>query len=225
MQYPTLTISRRQFGAESMTDRLGRIHDRETFLDLARSEVKRAQRYGRSMTVLLLEVDDRDAIAAKYGDGWVEILMDIVAMVCRETLRDPDILGRYSDSVLAFILPESADAAGVQLAARLIEGVSDIRLPSAKGALTFTVSAGVAASVGTVADIAEIFNQAERQLAAAHGAGIEQVKGCFVGERREHLDEALARLGRRESDRQSEENIAVELTSEELEMLLNRKPN
>ena len=81
----------------------------------------------------------RDAIVAKYGDGWVEILMDIVAMVCRETLRDPDILGRYSDSVLAFILPESADAAGVQLAARLIEGVSDIRLPSAKGALTFTV--------------------------------------------------------------------------------------
>ena len=152
-----------------MTDRLGRIYDRETFLDLAQSEVKRAQRYGRSMTVLLLEVDDRDAIAAKYGDGWVEILMDIVAMVCRETLRDPDILGRYSDSVLAFILPESADAAGVQLAARLIEGVSDIRLPSAKGALTFTVSAGVAASVGTVADIAEIFNQAEGQLAAAHG--------------------------------------------------------
>ncbi|MFP6759040.1 MAG: diguanylate cyclase, partial [Alphaproteobacteria bacterium] len=147
------------------------------------------------------------------------------AMVCRETLRDPDILGRYSDSVLAFILPESADAAGVQLAARLIEGVSDIRLPSAKGALTFTVSAGVAASVGTVADIAEIFNQAERQLAAAHGVGVEQVKGCFVGERREHLDEALARLGRRESDRQSEEFTAVELTSEELEMLLNRKPN
>ena len=208
-----------------MSDRLGRIHDRETFLDLAQSEVKRAQRYGRSMTVLLLEVDDRDAIVAKYGDGWVEILMDIVAMVCRETLRDPDILGRYSDSVLAFILPESADAAGVQLAARLIEGVSDIRLPSAKGALTFTVSAGVAASVGTVADIAEIFNQAERQLAAAHGVGVEQVKGCFVGERREHLDEALARLGRRESDRQSEEFTAVELTSEELEMLLNRKPN
>ena len=208
-----------------MTDRLGRIYDRETFLDLAQSEVKRAQRYGRSMTVLLLEVADRDAIAAKYGDGWVEILMDIVAMVCRETLRDPDILGRYSDSVLAFILPESADAAGVQLAARLIEGVSDIRLPSAKGALTFTVSAGVAASVGTVADIAEIFNQAEGQLAAAHGAGIEQVKGCFVGERREHLDEALARLGRRESDRLSEEFTAVELTHEELEMLLNRKPN
>ena len=203
-----------------MTDRLGRIYDRETFLDLAQSEVKRAQRYGRSMTVLLLEVADRDAIAAKYGDGWVEILMDIVAMVCRETLRDPDILGRYSDSVLAFILPESADAAGVQLAARLIEGVSDIRLPSAKGALTFTVSAGVAASVGTVADIAEIFNQAEGQLAAAHGAGIEQVKGCFVGERREHLDEALARLGRRESDRLSEEFTAVELTHEELEMLL-----
>jgi len=208
-----------------MSDRLGRIHDRETFLDLAQSEVKRAQRYGRSMTVLLLEVDDRDAIVARYGDGWVEILMDIVAMVCRETLRDPDILGRYSDSVLAFILPESADAAGVQLAARLIEGVSDIRLPSAKGALTFTVSAGVAASVDTVADIAEIFNQAERQLAAAHGVGVEQVKGCFVGERREHLDEALARLGRRESDRQSEEFTAVELTSEELEMLLNRKPN
>ncbi|MFP6756736.1 MAG: hypothetical protein VCC99_00745, partial [Alphaproteobacteria bacterium] len=62
-----------------MSDRLGRIHDRETFLDLAQSEVKRAQRYGRSMTVLLLEVDDRDAIVAKYGDGWVEILMDIVA--------------------------------------------------------------------------------------------------------------------------------------------------
>lgn len=177
------------------------------------------------MTVLLLEVDDREAIAATYGDGWIEILMDIVAMVCRETLREPDILGRYSDSVLAFILPESADAAGVQLAARLIEGVSDIRLPSARGSITFSVSAGVAASVGTVADIDEILTQAERQLAMAHGAGVEQVKGCFVGERREHLDEALARLGRRDSDSPHEDSTAVELTHEELEMLLNRKPN
>lgn len=225
MQYPSSTTRLARTGISALSDRLGRIYDRDTFLDLARSEVKRAQRYGRSMTVLLLEVDDRDAIAAKYGEGWVDILVDIVAMVCRETLREPDILGRYSDSVLAFVLPESVDSAGVRLAARLIEGVSDIRLPSAKGQISFTVSAGVAASVGGVADVDEILAHAERQLAAAHGAGVEKVKGCFVGERRENLDEALSRLGRRQSDSDQEESTSVELTHDELEMLLNRKPN
>ncbi len=206
-----------------MTKRLGRIHDRETFLERAESEVRRAQRYERTVTVLLLEVDKRNAITAKHGEAWVEILIDIVALVCRENLRDPDVLGRYEDGLLAFILPEANESAGVLLDARLVKGLSDLCLPTARGPLTFTISAGVAASVGEVAELSEILGAAEAQLAAAHKAGGRQVRGCFVGERREHLDEALARLGRRGSDNGHDELRSVELTSDELNLLLSSR--
>lgn len=206
-----------------MTNRIGRIHDRETFLERAESEVRRAQRYERTVTVLLLEVDERNAITAKHGEAWVEILIDIVALVCRENLRDPDVLGRYEDGVLAFVLPEANESAGVRLADRLTKGLSELRLPTARGPLTFTISAGVAASVGEVAELSEILGAAEAQLVAAHKAGGRQVRGCFVGERREHLDEALARLGRRGSDNGYDEIRSVELTSDELNLLLSSR--
>ncbi len=206
-----------------MEYRLARIHDRETFLERAESEVRRAQRYGRTLTILMLEVDDRRSIATTHGEAWLEVLTAILALVCRETLRAPDILGRYGDECLAFVLPEANEAAGVQLAARLIRGLRGISLPTATGPLTFTVSAGVAASVGQVAKLADIVVNCERQLHAARAAGGNQVKGCFVGDRRDRLDEALARLGRRRTDPKDAGESAVELTREELELLLERK--
>jgi len=205
-----------------MNDRLGRIHDRETFLERADSEVRRARRYGRTLTLLLLEVDDRENLAATHGEAWVALLAEVIGLVSRENLRDPDILGHYREGVLAFALPEADEAAGVRLATRLIDGLAGISLPTARGPLTFTVSAGVAASVGEVAELAHIVAAAEAQLAAAHAAGGRQVKGCFVGERRESLDQALARLGRRSSDKAATDERAVTLTQEELQALLAR---
>lgn len=204
-----------------MRDRLARIHERDTFLERAVSEVRRAQRYGRTLTVLMLAVDSRSAIVKRYGRAWFDLLMDIIGLICRENLRDPDILGRHNEHVLAFLLPEANEAAGVQLAARLITGLSAIRLPTANGELAFSVSAGVAATVGEVAELEHILEIAEDELKAAQAAGGRQVKGCFVGDRREHLDEALARLGRRRNDA-GEVRQAVELTAEELDVLLKR---
>ena len=205
-----------------MRDRLARIHERDTFLERAESEVRRAQRYGRTLTVLMLAVDSRSAIVKRYGRAWFDLLMDIIGLICRENLRDPDILGRHNEHVLAIVLPEAGEASGVQLAARLIAGLSAIRLPTANGELAFTVSAGVAATVGEVAELDHILSNAEDQLKAAQAAGGHQVKGCFVGDRREHLDEALARLGRRRTD-PDEVTQAVELTREELDVLLRRR--
>lgn len=205
-----------------MEQRLARIHDRETFLERAEAEVRRAERYGRTLTVLMLAVDDPGSIAAKHGEAWLEVLTAILGLVCRETLRVPDILGRYGDDCLAFFLPEANEADGVQLAARLVKGLGAIRLPTATGSLAFTVSVGVAATVGQVAKLADIVVNAERQLRAARAAGGNQVKGCFVGDRRDRLDEALARLGRRRTDAKGDER-AVELTREEIALLLDRK--
>ena len=203
---------------------LTQIHDRDALLERAESEVLRIRRYGRSMTLLILEVDNHQDIRSSHGDAWLEMVTRIIGLVCRETLREPDILGHLGDHCLAFILPEADEAAGVQLAHRLIEALSQIRLPAARGLLSFTVSVGVATTVGEVAALDGVIDGAQRQLRAAQSLGGNRFKGCFVGDRREVMDEALVRLGRRNSDAEDTATV-VELTHEELDHLLRRGPD
>ena len=56
-----------------------------------------------------------------------------------------------------------------------------------------------------------VMDGAQRQLRAAQSPGGDRVKGCFVSNRREVMDEALMRLGRRNSDAEDTATV-VELT-------------
>ena len=107
------------------TDELTRIYNRRRFMECAKEEHKRSQRYNHSMGLVMFDIDHFKAINDTYGhDGGDEVLRKMASLV-KEHLRETDVIGRLGGEEFAIILPET-DAAGViQLVERLRQTLAE----------------------------------------------------------------------------------------------------
>jgi len=107
------------------TDELTRIYNRRKFMECAREEHKRSQRYRHSMGLVMFDIDHFKAINDTYGhDGGDEVLRKMASFV-KEHLRETDITGRLGGEEFGIILLET-DVAGVtQIIERLRQSLAE----------------------------------------------------------------------------------------------------
>ena len=163
-------------------DRLADTDDRQRFLDLAKREVLRARRYGKSLSAVVLGADHYDRIEDRHGPAVSEEVRRILALLCLDCLRDTDIFMDYGQGRFAILLPEAGAASAAQLAERLRTAVLGASLPTARGALTFTASFGVATASGETAELELLLDLARRALRTAMEGGGNRVEQSTVGE-------------------------------------------
>lgn len=126
------------------------LYNRRYFFYRFNSEIQRAKRYGRTLSLIILDVDEfkqfNDRIGHLAGDGLLRALADLILKNIRRSDEKPsyevDIACRYGGDELAIILPEAASIQGQAAAERLR---SDIE---AKGA--FAVAERIRRQVETV---------------------------------------------------------------------------
>lgn len=105
---------------------LPQLLDRETGL-LNRSatewklnyEVVRAKRYKRSVTVLLLSIDNLDLTIEKYGPLAGAELITYLGSLLKEHTRDTDFVGRVENNLFAIVCPETAQAQALTIVRRI----------------------------------------------------------------------------------------------------------
>jgi diguanylate cyclase (GGDEF)-like protein/PAS domain S-box-containing protein len=124
------------------TDPLTGLANRARFSALAADEIRRAQRYGRPLAVVMLDIDYFKGINDTYGHGVGDMALQAFAGLCRGMVREPDLVARLGGEEFALLLPETDRAGGLALAERLRAAVAAMRL--AELPLAMTVSAGVA---------------------------------------------------------------------------------
>ena len=135
-----------QLAALAARDPLTGILNRRTILDRLAEELSRARRQGGSLTVGMCDVDHFKAVNDTHGhQAGDEVLRGFTAFV-QAQLRKYDSVGRYGGEEFLVIAPGVRDTGGVGLFERLCEQVSRVALPTARGALTVTVSIGVASA-------------------------------------------------------------------------------
>jgi len=78
----------------SRTDPLTGIYNRGYFMDLGKREISILQRYDRPLALMMLDIDRFKRINDTYGHGVGDDAIRFVADLCRDVLRDTDILGR-----------------------------------------------------------------------------------------------------------------------------------
>ncbi|MBI4616053.1 MAG: sensor domain-containing diguanylate cyclase [Planctomycetes bacterium] len=150
-------------------------------------EVARAQRAGRSVGLVVFDVDRFKAVNDQHGHAHgTQLLVELAGLVSR-TLRTTDIparkprapedavVGRYGGDEFEILLPET-DAAGVASAgARLLEAVRwHLFLPSALN-LRVTLSIGAAVFPLHGSGAQELFLRADEALYRAK----EEGRNCF----------------------------------------------
>jgi diguanylate cyclase (GGDEF)-like protein len=157
------------------TDALTGLYNRRHFSELTAREFQRAQRYGRPLCAVMLDVDHfkrvNDTHGHAAGDG---VLKDLAAR-CRQVLRKTDLLGRYGGEEYAIVLPEADLAAACQTAERLRRECSQRAFEVGDSRIAVTVSLGVAALDEECASQDTLLDRADHALYAAKHAGRNQV--------------------------------------------------
>jgi diguanylate cyclase (GGDEF)-like protein len=148
-------------------DALTGLHNRRYFHETLQREVARAQRYDRTLALVVFDLDDfkaiNDRIGHLAGDGVLAEAADRV----RDVVRSADVACRIGGDEFAVILPESSLRDADQLYRRLEAAVSSRPLGQA-GRLH--LSAGVT-ELRPDDDAVSFFERADEALYQAKGAG------------------------------------------------------
>ncbi len=173
----------------AITDDLtGLANHRQFYHQLAR-EVRRAQRYQRPLTLLMLDLDYFKEYNDRFGHLAGDQALRETAEVLRRNARDVDILARYGGEEFAIILPETdleraaiqADRIRAAIASHAYRG----KHSNPRGDLT--VSVGVATLTPDIHRIEELVQRADQALYRAKSLGRNRLepgpKGAHTDDR------------------------------------------
>lgn len=123
-------------------DKLTNLYNRRKLDESFALEVARAERYGRPLSAILLDIDHFKAVNDTYGHPVGDAVLTETADRLRAALRTSDIPGRWGGEEFLILCPETPLETAVQLAERLRQNYETRDFPVA-GRLT--ASFGVAA--------------------------------------------------------------------------------
>lgn len=126
------------------TDSLTGIDNRHWFMHQASSEFQRCRRYGRPLSLLLLDVDHFKQVNDTHGHAAGDAVLATLAARCRAQLRDSDILARYGGEEFLICLPETELDKASMIAERLRDTIGASPMTTPAGPVTVTVSVGLA---------------------------------------------------------------------------------
>ena len=144
--------------------------NRTVFCQQVRSRIAECKRGGATLSLVLLEIDQRDHILRHYGQRTREAALAELGRLAQATIREMDLAARYGSSSLALLLPAARLADATRVAERLRDGATQLSVPTDEGPRRITISIG-AIEVCESDNIVTLFRRAEKAVAAGHQNG------------------------------------------------------
>jgi diguanylate cyclase (GGDEF)-like protein len=165
--------------ARSYVDGLTGIHNRRYFDMSLERELRRAQRNGGQLALLLMDIDSFKAYNDHFGHQQGDACLIAVAQALAAMLKRPaDVAARYGGEEFAAILPDTAAEQAACLANAIREHVAALNLAHAPGTNKdhVTLSIGVASfSADRLNEAALLIGAADKALYAAKRGGRDRI--------------------------------------------------
>ncbi|HJV26259.1 MAG TPA: sensor domain-containing diguanylate cyclase [Aromatoleum sp.] len=160
------------------TDFVSELMNRRALLESAELELARARRYGKALSLLVLDIDHFKSINDTLGHYAGDKALQQFATRVRHALREVDLLGRWSAGEFVAVLPETDVARAREVAERVRQMVAATEL-TLDGAprLKLTVSIGIATLAASDEAFDTIIARADAALQDAKNAGRNRVCG------------------------------------------------
>lgn len=128
----------------SLKDPLTELYNRRFLAERLPQEIRRAGRYGRNLSLIMLDIDHFKAINDNYGHGAGDGVLKLCAGMLQEAIRqDVDWAARYGGEEFLLILPETDHAGALVVAERLREQLAGAPMEVGGLAIALTSSFGV----------------------------------------------------------------------------------
>lgn len=167
----------RELSKLAHTDGLTGALNRRRLFEMGEVEFRRARRYGRDLTVLVLDIDRFKSINDRAGHPFGDRVIQAVADCCTGQIRREDALGRIGGEEFAILLPETAAEAGRMLAERLRSAIErQLAQLGAEAGVTVTCSIGGVSLTRAHSEFSDLMAQSDSALYDAKHAGRNQVR-------------------------------------------------
>jgi diguanylate cyclase (GGDEF)-like protein len=134
----------RQFSNEARTDHLTGLANRREFERVMEREVALAERHGRRLSVMMIDLDNLKRINDRQGHGAGDGALRLVAQQLQRVVRASDVCARIGGDEFAVAMPETNIERARDVATRLRSAIHQVSL-SSKSPDQVEVSVGVAA--------------------------------------------------------------------------------
>jgi len=136
----------RRLLVQATTDPLTGLSNRAAFLEKARAEVQRAERTGRSLSVVLLDLDRFKAVNDRHGHPAGDKVLVGAANAISRTIRGIDLAARWGGEEFAVLLVEADESTAGSAVERIREAMAALAPPRVP--VSVTASAGIAVHHG-----------------------------------------------------------------------------
>lgn len=158
-------------------DGLTGLLNHRTFHSILGDEIARSQRYGTSVSLLMLDLDHFKRVNDKYGHVAGDEVLVKVGKLIHHAARSMDKVCRYGGEEIAVILPETKVEGAVIFAERLRSAIeSHLFNIGEDQAISITVSIGVATALKNTTSVKELVDVADQALYVAKNQGRNQVR-------------------------------------------------
>ena len=165
-----LTVKARRLEHRALRDGLTGLFRPELFRETLALELKRVQRYGGGVALVLFDLDDFKRINDGYGHTAGDEVLTAVARVIQRNARASDLVARYGGEEIALLVQGDARSAGF-VARRTLAQIEQVLVRSE---ISVTASAGIADS-SSFASPSTLFEAADEALYEAKRRGKNRV--------------------------------------------------
>jgi diguanylate cyclase (GGDEF)-like protein/PAS domain S-box-containing protein len=167
----------------AITDGLTELHNHKYFIDRLAFEMARSSRFGRELSMILIDVDDFKGVNDRFGHTVGDQTLASLAGVIRGAVRKVDLAARYGGEEFVVLLPETGKRKALVSAERLRDAVerASVVPGGTPGGWRVTISAGVATFPADADSPADLVLRADRALYEAKAAGKNRVVAAASG--------------------------------------------
>ncbi|HWR40849.1 MAG TPA: sensor domain-containing diguanylate cyclase [Patescibacteria group bacterium] len=127
-----------------LTDPLTQLANRRLFDYIIKREINRLRRYGRPLSLMMVDIDYFKRINDTWGHMAGDEILKEIGHLLKKSFRMTDFPARYGGEEFVIILPETEKEAAYVLAEKFRLMISGLLFPTGGEKITLTVSVGIA---------------------------------------------------------------------------------
>ncbi len=155
-----------------VTDELTALFNRRHILELLETELEKAKRYGRDLSLIMMDLDFFKKINDSYGHQFGDKVLKKIGYILQQNTRNLDLVGRYGGEEFLLILPETELKKAALVAEKLRQKIKNEEIEGLDFKLT--ASFGVAQFKDELSQ--QLIKRADKRLYKAKAEGRDRVE-------------------------------------------------
>lgn len=143
--FASIAINNAYLFEMTTTDMMTRLKMKHYFSTVLHERLNSAARTGASLCLIMMDIDRFKQVNDTYGHTCGDSVIEKVAAIIKESVRDEDVAARYGGEEFAILLTDTEPEEAYSIAERIRAAVAAVLIESACGApVRISVSGGVA---------------------------------------------------------------------------------